>query len=101
MMMPWLPCVASWRVDNWEGLTKAQPQIPAGFDNRVRRNWWVLLAAAELAGADCAERARKAATAMEGVQDLTDIEIELLRDIKAAFEADGSAEASTNAVLTD
>src|SRR5262249_24015043 len=57
-------------------------------------------AAAELAGADCAERARKAATAMEGVQDITDIEVELLRDIKAAFDADGSAEISTKALIT-
>jgi putative DNA primase/helicase len=92
--------LARWGDDNWEGLAKAQPQIPAGFDNRIRRNWWVLLAAAELAGADCAERARKAATAMEGVQDLTDTEIELLRDIKAVFDADGSAEISTKALIT-
>jgi hypothetical protein len=92
--------LARWGDDNWEGLAKARPQIPTGFDNRVRRNWWVLLAAAELAGADCAERARKAATAMEGIQDITDIEIELLRDIKAAFDADGSAEISTKALIT-
>src|SRR5262245_43761752 len=92
--------LARWGDDNWEALAKARPQIPAGFDNRVRRNWWVLLAAAELAGADCAEQARKAATAMEGMQDITDIEIELLRDIKAAFDADGSAEISTKALIT-
>ena len=92
--------LARWADDNWEALAKAQPQIPAGFYNRVRRNWWVLLATAELAGADCAERARKAATAMEGVQDVADIEIELLRDIKAVFDADDSAEISTKALIT-
>jgi hypothetical protein len=92
--------LARWADDNWEALSKARPQIPAGFNNRVRRNWWVLLAAAELTGADWAEQARKAAIAMEGLQDLTDIEIELLRDIKAAFDADGSAEISTKALIT-
>jgi hypothetical protein len=92
--------LARWADDSWEGLAKAQPQIPAGFDNRIRRNWWVLLAAAELAGADCADQARKAATAMEGMQDVSDIEIELLRDIKAAFDAAGSGEISTKALVT-
>jgi hypothetical protein len=92
--------LARWADDNWECLGKAQPQIPAGFHNRVRRNWWVLLAAAELAGADSAERARKAATAMEGVQDIVDIEIELLRDIKAVFDADDLVEISTKALIT-
>jgi len=37
---------------------------------------------------------------MEGMQDITDIEIELLRDNKAAFDADGSAEISTKALIT-
>ena len=89
-----------WADDNWEALSKAQPQIPAGFHNRTRRNWWLLLAIAELAGADWAEQARKAATAMEGAQDVTDIEIEVLRDIRAVFDADGSAEISTKALIT-
>jgi hypothetical protein len=42
--------LARWADDNWEALSKAQPLIPAGFHNRIRRNWWLLLAIAEMAG---------------------------------------------------
>ena len=92
--------LARWADDNWEGLAKAQPQVPAGFHNRVRRNWWVLFAIAELAGADWAEKARKAAVVMEGACDVTDIEIELLTDIKGVFDADSAEEISTKVLIT-
>src|SRR6516165_7945231 len=83
--------LARWAHDNWEALSKAQPQIPAGFHNRTRRNWWLLLAVAELAGADWADQARKAASSIEGVRDVGDVEVELLSDIKAIFDASKSA----------
>jgi putative DNA primase/helicase len=79
--------LARWADDNWEALSKSQPQIPAGFHNRTRRNWWLLLAIAELAGADWAGKARKAATAIERVCDTADIEIELLAATKSIFES--------------
>src|SRR5262249_53261854 len=79
--------LARWADDNWEALSKSQPQIPAGFHNRTRRNWWLLLAIAELAGADWAGKARKAATAIERVCDTVDIDIELLADTKSIFES--------------
>ena len=84
--------LARWADDNWAALSKAQPQIPAGFHNRVRRNWWLLMAIAELAGSDWADRARKAAISIEGVQDVGDIETELLADIKGVFDAGGLSE---------
>src|SRR5262249_31162294 len=46
-----------------------------------------------------AEQARKAASAMERGQDIAAIEIELLRDIKAVFDADDAAEISTKALI--
>jgi len=91
--------LARWAHDNWEALSKARPQIPAGFHNRTRRNWWLLLAVAELAGADWADRTRKAASSIEGVRDAGDIEVELLSDIKAAFDASGLDEVSTAALI--
>src|SRR5262249_48109090 len=45
------------------------------------------LAIAELAGADWAGKARKAATAIERVCDTADIDIELLADTKSIFES--------------
>jgi Protein of unknown function (DUF3631)/Primase C terminal 2 (PriCT-2) len=78
--------LARWADDNWEPLTKAQPQIPAGFHNRVRRNWWLLLAIAGMAGDDWAQKACRAATAIEGVCDTANIDIELLTDAKSIFE---------------
>jgi Protein of unknown function (DUF3631)/Primase C terminal 2 (PriCT-2) len=91
--------LARWAGDNWEALSKAQPQIPAGFHNRTRRNWWLLLAVAELAGADWADQARKAASSIEGVRDVGDVEVELLSDIKAIFDACGFDEISTAALI--
>src|SRR5262249_23970747 len=91
--------LARWADDNWEGLSRSQPQIPAGFHNRTRRNWWLLSAIAELAGAEWADKARKSASSIEGVRDVGDVEVELLSDIKAAFDACGLDEISTAALI--
>src|SRR5262249_17698000 len=92
--------LARWADDSWEGLSKAQPQGRTGFHNRTRRNWWLLLAIAELAGADWADKARKGAALIEGVRDVGDVELELLTDIKAVFDAKGVAEISTTDLIT-
>jgi uncharacterized protein DUF3631 len=89
-----------WANDNHEGLAKAQPQIPTGFNNRLRRNWWMLLAIAELAGDDWADTARKAARDVESIQEATSIEIELLTDIRKAFDTSGGDEISTKTLIT-
>jgi putative DNA primase/helicase len=98
-----LHCGASldrWADDNWEALAKAQPEIPIGFYNRVRRNWWLLLAIAESAGCDWAEKIRKAAAAMEGLRDAADIEIELLADTKKVFDAGKLEEIATKSLIS-
>jgi hypothetical protein len=91
--------LARWADDNWEALARAQPQIPPGFHNRVRRNWWLLMAIAELAGPEWAERARRAASSIEGVREVGDIEIELLADTKGIFEAENAEEISTKSLI--
>jgi hypothetical protein len=49
-----------WSNDNVEALKTAEPLVPAGFTTRPRANAKLLLAIAELGGANWAERARAA-----------------------------------------
>ena len=86
-----------WTADNAAALAKATPEIPPGFHNRRRANWVPLLAIAEAGGGDWKKAAWKAALAIEAVADTFDpsIGVELLRAIKAAFDA---REASKDAI---
>ena len=80
-----------WSIDNAEVIAKATPEIPPGFGNRRRANWKPLLAIAEACGWKTA--AWTAALAIEAIADTFDpsIGVELLRAIKAIFEARASA----------
>jgi hypothetical protein len=91
--------LARWADDRWEGLFNAQPQIPAGFHNRIRRNWWLLLAIAEMAGDEWGQMARKAAAAVEGACDVTDTEIELLADARSIFDTEDVNEITTKSLI--
>jgi Protein of unknown function (DUF3631) len=75
-----------WTRDNVATLETAVPQLPAGFDNRLGDNWRLMLAIADLAGGECADQARQAATAIARVvaADMS-IGIKLLTDIKDIF----------------
>jgi hypothetical protein len=50
-------------------LRAAKPALPPGFNNRVRTNWKMLLAIADLAGGKWHERARNAAVELETSRD--------------------------------
>jgi putative DNA primase/helicase len=50
-----------WKMDSATALKAAAPVVPAGFNNRLRANWRLLLAIADSAARDFAERARAAA----------------------------------------
>src|SRR5262249_40621142 len=78
-----------WTADNAEALAKATPEIPSGFHNRRRANWVPLLAVAEAGGSEWKTAAWKAARAVEAVADTfeSSVGVELLRAVKAAFEA--------------
>jgi hypothetical protein len=52
--------------DQTKAIAEIKPTFPAGFNNRVRANWKLLLAIAELAAGDWPERARKAAEFIAG-----------------------------------
>jgi hypothetical protein len=50
-----------WSADNAEAVKDARPVMPEGFNNRLRLNWKLLLAIADLAGGPWPQRARTAA----------------------------------------
>jgi Protein of unknown function (DUF3631) len=77
--------LARWANDNGLLLSRAKPEIPEGFHNRVRANWKLLLAIAETADPEWAERARTAAKKLAGAMKTASIGIDLLTDIRSLF----------------
>ena len=71
-----------WSIDNPDTLRKADPAMPPGFDNRRADNWRVMLAIADLAGEDWGDKARAAASQIEGATDTSSVGVRLLADIK-------------------
>jgi putative DNA primase/helicase len=78
-----------WANDNGEKLEGAEPDLPAGFDNRLGDNWSLLLAIADYAGAEWPAKARKAAASLSKVAEVASTGTRLLADIKAAFDEAG------------
>jgi putative DNA primase/helicase len=76
-----------WSIDNAEALKDAEPDMPAGFDNRLGDNWRLLFAIADLAGGEWPEKARQAARVLSEVADTASIGVRLLADIKTIFGA--------------
>jgi hypothetical protein len=82
-----------WAVDNAVALRDAQPVFPPGFNNRIRLNWKMLLAIAELAGGKWPKRVRDAALELEAGRDEPN---ELIRLFAALKEVWGTAEVRTS-----
>jgi putative DNA primase/helicase len=78
-----------WANDNADDLAEATPEVPEGFHNRVRMNWKLLLAIAELAGGTWKVDAWAAARAIEKLRETFDSSIgtKLLADIRTLFRA--------------
>jgi hypothetical protein len=78
-----------WAMDNADALQVEVP-MPPTFDNRRADNWRVLLAIADLcSGAEeWGDKARAAATKVEGASDTSSIGVRLLADVKRIFEED-------------
>jgi hypothetical protein len=80
---------ARWAADNADRIKGADPEDPAGIFNRDADNWRPLLAIAEVAGDDCAKRAREvgklccaAAASDDASSSLLEV---LLTDIRDVF----------------
>jgi len=80
-------------VDNAVILRDAKPNFPPGFNNRIRTNWKMLLAIAELADGEWPERVRKAALELEADRDEPDEGIRLFQGLKDVW---GSVEERTS-----
>jgi hypothetical protein len=79
-----------WGADNAEGLKKAAPEMPPGFENRLGDNWRLLLAVADLAGGEFPEKAREAAATISQTRVDHSAGVRLLADVKVIFAAMGT-----------
>jgi hypothetical protein len=80
---------ARWAQDNFPKLTDPDPVIPNFLNDRAADNWRPLLAIADLSGGDWPARARDAACVLSGEgHDSSSLNVELLADIRLAFEED-------------
>src|SRR5215813_8400333 len=77
--------LARWAQDNGEALGLVEPVQPEGFINRTASNWRLMFAIADSLGEG--ERARAIAQHIAGVTDMASAGVNLLRDIKAHFDA--------------
>jgi putative DNA primase/helicase len=78
-----------WTTDRLDDLKESDPDIPGALNDRAADNWRCLLAIADVVGGPWPERARKAALDLSGVEDDTDVAVQLLVDIGAQFEERG------------
>ena len=85
-----------WAIDNAATLRDAKPDFPPGFNNRVRMNWKMLLAIADLAGSKWSKRVRNAALELETGRDEPS---EMIRLFAALRDVWGDAEERTSESL--
>jgi putative DNA primase/helicase len=89
---------ARWATDNFAKLVDPDPAVPVMLNDRAADNWRPLLAIADLAGGSWPEDARRAACLLSGEEQDGAVNVELLRDIRAAF---GDAEEIRSADLIE
>jgi Protein of unknown function (DUF3631) len=87
-----------WSVDHAVALQTAKPEFPAGFNNRIRQNWKMLFAIADLAGAAWSQRARNAALELETDRDE---QSETIRLFQGLHDVWGDAEKRKSASLCE
>lgn len=81
---------ARWAADNEDVLADAEPEMPASLHDRACDNWRPLIAIADLAGGEWPLRARNAAIGLSGESEKQTLSVELLTDIRAAFDGAGT-----------
>ena len=82
---------ARWAQDHREKVQEVDPAIPDILNDRQRDNWMPLLAIAEVIGGEWPDKARKAAIALSGKEELDTASagVRLLADIKELFTSKG------------
>jgi putative DNA primase/helicase len=93
---------ARWAEDNFAKLKDPDPAIPEPLNDRAADNWRPLLAIADLAGGEWPSRARDAACLLSGEgHDSISLNVELLTDIRVAFDEDEVGEEIRSATLVE
>jgi putative DNA primase/helicase len=92
-----------WAMDNEEALRDAKPSMPEELNNRRADNWLLQLAIADLCSGpeDFGDRARAAASKIEGKADNRTVGVRLLADIKGLFDADPEAHCMSSAIMVE
>ena len=80
---------ARWATDNAARLKDASPKMPSGFINRLKDNWELLLAIAELAAAKWSVAARQAAKKLASEHRDPNENMSMLTAFHALFKAHG------------
>jgi hypothetical protein len=95
--------IASWAEPNSEYLRGLRPTRPNGIGDRAQEVWEPLLAIADTAGADWGVRARQAAVALcgEDAEHEKSIGVQLLSDIREAFESKSNHDRLRSSELID
>jgi putative DNA primase/helicase len=90
-----------WAAGHQAALAGADPTEIASLNDRAMDNWRPLLAIAEVAGGNWLDRAIKAAIALSADECAAEesLRVELLKDIRCAFAAAGTAELTTRALI--
>jgi len=92
--------LAAWGKAHAEQLAQAHPELPDELDDRQQDIWEPLLAIADMAGAEWAERARAAAKALHGVDESGTEGVLLLEAIEEAFDSTKADRLPTGVLLT-
>jgi hypothetical protein len=94
--------VQSWAESLAGELEHARPDLPEQLDDRAADGWEPLLAIADVAGGEWPQRARRAALALSAEQDRDpdSHRVQLLADIRRAFDALGGDRLATAALLS-
>ena len=87
---PIYDALVTWGAPVIASLRAARPQLPDALNDRAQDVWEPLLAIADLAGDSWPDRARCGAEALMGEVSDPDINIELLRDIRAVFDQENA-----------
>jgi hypothetical protein len=90
---------ARWAQDNLERLRLAQPETPAGLNDRATDAWEPLFAIADLAGEGWPQRARIAALALSEDTSTADDTTLLLADLRELFADEPSGVLFTGQIL--
>ena len=78
-----------WAPEVSDRLSTARPEVLNGLSDRQFDVWEPLFAIADLAGGDWSIAARRAALVLCGDFDENDVNVELLRDVRRVFDAEG------------